>query len=136
MLRREVGLDMVQEEGKDICPTPSPPKPFSAKSLPLARPEAGEYEGYSFWSIPVAIWSGLRSPFHWAGTKWHNLTTRDLGKPTNIKPRSERKHLSQREDDEELKDALSPIFDEMKIHPSWKILEFIPGKSHPIIRAD
>ena len=138
MLRREVGLDMDQEMGKDVVPTLSPPDPLppSGDCSALARPSKGEFEGYSFRRFPVAIISGLTSPFRWVGRGLHKLCTRDFGDDTDIPTRSERKVPSEIEANEERKDALSPIFDEMRIHPWWKVLEFLPCKFCPMASSE
>ena len=140
MLRREAGLDMIEEMGegggvdndKDIRPTWSPPNPLSPSDdhSALAMPKKGRFERVSFWSLILAavIW-GFFSPFRWAG---YNLR----GRYTPLTPRSEQKHLSEGEAEEEQKDALSPIYDQVKINPWWEILEFIPCKFCSMIRAD
>ena len=126
MLKSEIGLDME----KDICPTWSPPvpRPPSGDHSALTKPGKDEFEGFSFRRIPAAVISALGSPFRWARSTLQSLTTRDFSESTDVLPRAERKPRSDGEAMEELEDALSPIFDEMKIHPVWKVLEFVPCK--------
>ena len=119
MLKHEAGLDMDQEMGKDIGPTLSPPDPLlpSGDNSALARPEKGKSDGHPPWSTPAAIWSGLRSPFRWAGNKLHNLYRHYFCESTDITPQSEQKDRPKGEAHEEHNDALSPIVDRVKIDP-------------------
>ena len=134
MLKSEIGLDME----KDIYPTWCPPDPLppSGDYSALTRPGKDALGGFSFRRIPVAVISALGSPFRWAENTLQSLTTRDFSESTDVLPRAERKPRSDDEAEEELKDALSPIFDQMKIHPVWKVLELVPCKFCSIIRAD
>lgn len=86
MLRCMVGLDMEQEMGKEISPTPSPPDPLppSGDNLALARPLKGKFEGYSFQRILVAVISWLSSPFCWAEKKLYNLCICNFGGSVGI----------------------------------------------------
>ena len=59
----------------------------------------------------------------------------NFSKSINIPLQSDLIKTSGREAHEEAKDAISPIFDEMKVHPLWKVLEFIPCEFCPIIQV-
>ena len=122
--KHKVGFDMKQEMGEGIGPTLSPHDllPPSGNNSALVKPENGEFEGYSFWRIPATIILGLSSPFCWAGNKLHNLFT------SISELASKQKVCSEGEAKEDHKDVLSPIYNQMKMHFLWKILDFIPCK--------
>jgi hypothetical protein len=130
MLRHEVGLDMDKDKqtDEDICPTSCPPEPLPpvGKHSALTAPRRNEHAGFSLKTIPRAVASTLVSPFSWAAKKLRGLCVRDLCDHKNVEARSKRKGRSKEEAKEERKDALSPIFDEMKIHPFWKFFEIVP----------
>ena len=120
MLKHEVGLDI---DG-DIGPTFTIPKPLSPGPLHLRRPSGAELEGFSFRRILV----GLGSPFQWAEGKLLSLRLHDSKKLERRGP------VSLGEPREELNDALSPIVDQIKVNPGWKIVEWIPCKFSPPTR--
>ena len=128
MLKHEVGLDIVG----DIDPTFTIPKPLSPGPLHLRRPSGAELEGFSFGRILIAIISGLGCPFHWAEGKLLSLRLHDSKKPVRALEKLERRGpVSLGEPREELNDALSPIVDQIKVNPGWKIVEWIPCKFSP-----
>ena len=141
MLQHEVGLDIVDtrtlqhEAGLDIVkgrigPTLKPPKRRSPGVLHLRRLNGAELEGFSFRHIPVAIVSGLVFPIRWVGGKLSNLRIRSSKKYKHIHEPPDPVFLG--ESREELIDTLSPIVDQIGMHPGWNIIEWIPCKLPPI----
>ena len=74
--------------------------------------------------------SELSSVSLWVRGKLLSLRLRNSKKPkgTPQKP----KHVSSKESDEDLNDALSPIVDQIKMHPAWNIIEWMPCKLSPL----
>jgi len=143
MLQHEVGLDIVDtrtlqhEAGLDIVkgrigPTPKPPKRLPPGVLHLRRPDGAELEGFSFRHIPVAVVSGLAFPIRWAVGKLSNLRIRSSKEYKHIPEPPDPVSLG--ESREELIDTLSPIVDQIGMHPGWNIVEWIPCKLPPLTR--
>ena len=121
MLKHEVGLD--------IDNISEAPKPLSPATLHLAAPDAAGLQGFSLRRLPIAIISTLGSPFRWVGSKFSNLRLRAPPKlPFTLE---QQKFVSDGEAQEELDDALSPIYDQMKKHTYWRVMEWIPCESPP-----
>ena len=121
MLRHELGLDM---EG-GIRPTRLPP----GRLPPTFLDDSSDSKG-SFRKILAAIFQGLKAPFHRAKQKLQNFFTRETYEP--VTSRFGRTECpSGLEAEEEREDALSPIFDMMRIQPFWKIFEVFPCKFCP-----
>jgi hypothetical protein len=116
MLKHEVGLDI----GSIL----QAPHPLSPESHHLDKPGSTEMKGFSLAHLPIAILSTCATPFRWAWGKAKNLR---LHKPPRVafSPDLPR-FVYEGEDQEELKDALSPIYDQLDAHMSWKIMEWIP----------
>jgi len=125
MLRDEVGLDI--DEG--IGPTATVPKQLSPGAL--RKPSGGELEGFSPSHIPDAVISELSSPSRWIQGKLSSLRSHKFKKHKDTSKRP--KHISSKESEEDLNDALSPIVDQIKMHPVWNIVEWIPCKLSPIM---
>ena len=125
MLKNEVGLD--------IDPISKAPTPLPPGVLHLRKPNGAELEGFSLRHIPVAVISGLGSPFRWVRGKILNLRVHDSKKYRRTLEKFERNRpITQGEPREELNDALSPIVDQIKIHPGWNVIEWIPCKLSPL----
>ena len=124
MLRDDVGLDI--DEG--IGPTAVVPKRLSPGVL--RKPTGGELEGFSPRHIPDAIMSELSSPSRWIQGKLSSLRLHNSKKPKHTSQRP--KHVSSKESDEDINDALSPIVDQIKMHPAWNIIEWMPCKLSPL----
>jgi len=124
MLRDEVGLDI--DEG--ICPTATVPKQLSPGAL--RKPSGGELEGFSSSHIPDAVISELSSPSCWVQGKLSSLRSHKFKKPKDTYKRP--KHVSSKESEEDLNDALSPIVDQIKMHPAWNIVEWAPCELSPL----
>ena len=122
---------------KGIGPTLSSPDllPPSGDNLALFRPLKGEFKGYSSWRT-LAIISLPSSSFCWVGNELHNVYMYMFGESMDITLGSRRKVPSEREAIEECKDALSPISNEMRIHPWWKVLGFLPCKFYPMVSSE
>ena len=119
MLRDEVGLDI--DEG--IGPTAAVPKQLSPGVL--HKSSGGELGGFSPCYIPAADISGFGSPSRWARGKLSSFRLRNSKKP---KATPEQPEPPEPESQEELKDVLSPIVDQIKMHPAWNIVEWMPCK--------
>ncbi|KAF9645435.1 hypothetical protein BDM02DRAFT_3101283 [Thelephora ganbajun] len=118
MLKHEVGLDV---DSIFKAPNPLPPA-----TLHLAGPDSTELEGFSLRHIPVVIISGLGSPFRWIWGKLSHLRLRRS--PQVIFSLEQSRFVSEGEAQEELNDALSPIYDQLEKHTYWKVMEWIPCK--------
>lgn len=121
MLKHEVGLDI-----ENIFKAP---KALSPETHHLVKPGSGELKGFTLSRIPIAIFSGLTSPFRWVGVKAKHL----------LRPKPSDAALSfdlpqfeyEGEAREELKDALSPIYDQLPLHWYWRLMEWIPCECPP-----
>jgi hypothetical protein len=105
MLRHEVGLDI-----ESIYETPEP-LPFS--DCRLSVPDSTKIEGSS-------LTSALASPFRWVWSKLPQIRSPAPPPPFKFQHGWEFEGEAQ----EELDDALSPIYDQLKEHAGWQILEF------------
>jgi hypothetical protein len=117
---------LMHEVGLDIDSILQAPPSLSPTSLHLAGPD-NELEGFSFRRIPVAIISGISSPFRWA--KLPRLRSR--ASPQVVFTLEQARFVSEGEAKEELADALSPIYDQLDKHTYWKLMEWIPCKFSP-----
>ena len=118
MLQNKVGLD--------ISSIPKAPEALPFTTLHLTKPDCTELQGFSFSHIPATIISALRSPFRLV---WRIL--QDLRNPPQpgIPLGPSRKNFTfDGEAEEELADALSPVYDQLEKHTYWKIMEWIPCK--------
>jgi len=122
MLKHEVGLDV--DSILDV-PAPLPPA-----TLHLADPDGAELEGFSLRHIPIAIISGLGSPFRWIWGKLSHLRFRNSPQVV-ISFEQQDKFISKGEAQEELDDALSPVYDQLDKHTYWKVMEWTPCKLPP-----
>jgi len=116
MLKHEVGLDT-----DSIFDAPEALVP---STITLVGPNGGELEGFSLRHIPVAIISGLGAPFRWVWGKLSSLRLHNTPKPP-FSLEHER-FVYKGEDQEELNDALSPVYDQLNKHTYWKVMEWIP----------
>ena len=116
MLKHEVGLD--------INSIFEAPKPLSPATLRLAGPDGAELKGFSFRNVPVAIISALGSPFRWIWGKLSHL--RRQSSPKVVFTLEQERFIYEGEAQEELNDALSPVYDQLKKHTYWKVMEWIP----------
>ena len=121
MLKHEVGLDT---DTIDKAPEALEPTSHS-----LAGPDATEIQGFSLRHIPVALISAIGSPFRWVWGKLSDLVLHRS--PTVVFTLEQERFVSQGEAQEELNDALSPIYDQLKKHTYWKVMEWIPCKLSP-----
>ena len=118
MLKNKVGLDIESD--------PKAPEALLPTTHKLTKPDSTEPRGFSSSDIQTAIISARRPPFL---RVWQRLL--DLCNPpqAEIPPGSIFTFNSEAE--EELYDALSPVYDELKKHTRWKIMEWIPCKLSP-----
>lgn len=116
MLKHEVGLD--------IDSIFHAPEALSPATLHLAGPDAAELKGFSFRNIPIAIITAAGAPFRWTWGKLSGLRIRSS--PRVVFTLEQERFVSEGEAKEELDDALSPIYDQLKKHTYWKIMEWIP----------
>jgi len=132
MLKNEVGLDIDFDLG---MPVPVHKPALKPDVLHLRRPINAELGKYSLRHIPAVIVSGLGSPFRWAQNQVSKLRIHDSKKFTGALRELERKKpITKGEPHEELNDALSPIFDQIEIHPWWNVIEWLPCKLSPLTR--
>ena len=131
MLRHDAGLNMDNDIGPDPAPDPRLPE---GEHSALATPPDATTEGFSFRNIQNAAISGLESPFLRARDKLRSFYKRESSEPSDTPPKP-RRH-SEEEAKEELKDALSPIYDQMKLQAGWKLFEIFSCKFSPITRPD
>ena len=121
MLEHEVGLDIGSDSVFEA------PQPLSPVTLHLAGPDAAELnKGFALRKIPVAIISTLGSPFRWFWGKLSHLRLHSA--PKVAFSLDQQKFISEGEAREELDDALSPVYDQLKTHTYWKVMEWIPCK--------
>lgn len=123
MLKNEVGFDIesTSEAQRSISAVP---EALPSSNVCLAPPQpADEPKGLSF---PKAILYGLSSPFLWV---WGSLSDLRVQRPLQVrikKTKSRRAFTHSSEAQEELADATSPIYDQLKKKIRWKIMEYIP----------
>ncbi|KAF9786823.1 hypothetical protein BJ322DRAFT_1052259 [Thelephora terrestris] len=119
MLNHEVGLDT-----DSIF---NAPNPLSPETHHLDKPAANQIRGFTLSRVPVAIFSGLSAPFRWLGGKVKNLRLR---RPPRVvfSPSLELPRFKYEGSEalEELRDALSPVYDQLDLHWYWKVMEWIP----------
>ncbi|KAF9644019.1 hypothetical protein BDM02DRAFT_3122619 [Thelephora ganbajun] len=108
MLKHEVGLD--------IDSILEAPQPLPSATLHLARHKP---EGSFLRDIQVATTPALGSPVR---RIWDMLSRAVFSQDT--RPLEE--FASKGESQEELHDALSPIYDQLKEHTGWKVVDWIP----------
>jgi hypothetical protein len=125
MLKHEVGLDV---DSLDKAPSPLAPEAHH-----LDKAKSVELKGFKFSSIPRGIFSGLSFPFRWVGGKLSNLRLHKS--PHVVFSLDLPRFVYEGEAEEELKDALSPIYDQLKVHWYWTMMEWIPCESPPPTRA-
>ena len=143
MLKHEIGLDIEKDLDKglnkdldkDTDHTFAAPEPLLPGVSHLRRPSGAELEGFSFSHIPVAVISGLGSPFIWAWGQLSNLRLHNSKQFKRALEELERNRpISLGEPREELNDALSPIVDQINMHPGWNLIEWTPCKLSPLTR--
>jgi hypothetical protein len=117
MLKHETGLDI--ESTFDV------PRPLLPETFHLIGPDGTELEGFSLRQIPATIISALGSPFRWTHGK---LSQFRLHRPPRVVS-SQQRPVSDGEAREEFDDARSPIYDQLKMHTKWKVMEYLPCKS-------
>ena len=117
MLRRELGLDM--EEGSR--PTRQPPRGYSTFA-------GSNSKGSFLRKVPDTVVRGLGAPFRRVKKKLRKFYTRDLDEPPITSRFGRTGYPSGVEAEEERMDALSPIFDMIKVQPFWRIFEVSPCK--------
>lgn len=117
---------LMHEVGLDIKSIDEAPLPLSPESHHLDRPNSTEIRGFTPARIPMAVISTLGSPFRWV---WGKLGGLRLHKGPKVVfslesdlPRFE----YEGEALEELKDALSPIYDQLHKHWYWQVMEWMP----------
>lgn len=116
MLKHEIGLDV---DSILQAPNPLPPQTHQ-----LDLPGDNQLKGFSLIYLPVTILSTLGTPFRWLWGKTKNLRFR---RPPRVAFSPELpRFIYEGEDLEELRDALSPIYDQLGAHMYWKVMEWIP----------
>jgi hypothetical protein len=129
-------LMLKQKVGLDIDTNPAAPGPLSSDAHHLAKPDDTKLQGSSLLCLPATIISALvfslfrllavivvsvlGSPFRWIWGKLSQLLSHHL---TNGSFEGEAQ--------EELDDALCPIYDQLDEHIYWKVMEWIPCKLPP-----
>ena len=116
MLNHEIGLDI-----NSIFKAPDPMAP---ETHHLDTPGTGQIRGFSFLKVPVAVFSGLSLPFRWTWGKLKGLRLRRS--PQIAFSIDVERFKYEGEAQEELKDALSPVYDQLKVHWYWTLMEWIP----------
>jgi hypothetical protein len=111
MLKHEVGLDV-----DNILQPPPRIKPVD---IPIAKPEP---ESRVF--ILKSIWSIICTPFVWVWSALKKL--RVSAKPPVVFVSEESRFVYEGEAEEELHDALSPVYDQIPLHWYWRLMEWIP----------
>lgn len=120
MLKHECGMDI---ESIFKAPNSLPPE-----NRQLVKPGVGQIKGFSFARVPLAILKGISLPFRWVWTKLLHLRIQKSAVPFSLDlPGFE----YEGEPHEELKDALSPIYDQLDAHWYWKLMEWLPCELHP-----
>ena len=110
MLKHVVGLDLES--------IPKAPSPLSGETHHLTSPDpTSQLTGTS-------ITSTLSSPFRWVRD---SLSRKPSQTDEQAKP-----FVFEGEAQEELEDALSPIYDQLKAHTYWKVMEYIPCELTPL----
>ena len=114
MLKHEVGLNI---DSLFVAPERLP-----SATRQLERPKSD----FSIRKVPKTIASAVSSPFRWI---WRKIRIQ----PTSVAARKKDCHrwVSKGEDREDLNDALSPIYDQLKIDVYWWIPEWFPCKLPP-----
>lgn len=122
------------EAGMDIGSLSKPPNPLSPENLHLTRPGDGKIKGFSFTRIPIAVASGVALPFRWV---WGKLEHLHLKKSPNVVFDFDVTRFKyEGEPQEELKDALSPIYDQLDAHWYWTLMEWMPCESFLPVSGD
>ena len=120
MLKNKVGLE--------YKPNHKASKALPSTTRRLTRPDSTELQGFSASDIPATVISALGSPFR---RVWRSLPgPRNLPQAAIPCP-SKPIFIFEGEAEEELADALSPVYDQLKKHTYWKIMEWIPCKLSP-----
>jgi len=118
MLREEVGLDIDSISDK-------PPLRLEGKHLDLTPPDGSELKGFSLSTVPVAVGSAIISPFRWTWRKVSHLFSKNPPKvPFTLENTKRLSYAGEAQ--EELEDALTPIYDQLNKHTYWKVMEWIP----------
>jgi hypothetical protein len=130
MLKHEVGFDVDAPDG--LVKTPSPLAP---ESHHLDWPGDTALKGFTLSRVPLAILSGLATPLVWVGKKLSKLR---YNKPPETQYKFttavSKFQFEGSEAREELRDALSPIFDQLDMHWYWKVMEWLPCESFTVFR--
>ena len=104
MLKHQVGLDICSD------PTFKTPEPLLSDAHYLTRPKSDD---------GISLWRTLASPFRWIRDKLSHTSTSESIFDQN-------RFVFKGESQEELKDALSPIYDQLEMHTYWKVMERVP----------
>ena len=115
MLKNKVGLDI-----DSILEAPKRLSPSETDCLAEPDPET-ELQGSPFNHILVTV---LGYPFRWIWQRLPSLLVRESSQAERSRPN----FTSRSEAEEELADTLSPVYDQLKKHTYWKIMEWIPCK--------
>ena len=127
MLKNEVGLDI---DPAFKIPVPIHKPALEPGFLHLRRPSDAELGKLSLRHIPAAV----VSPFRWVQGQVSKLRIHNSKKFVRaLRELERRKPTTIGEPHEELNDTLSPVFDQIKIHPWWNIIEWLPCKLSPLI---
>jgi len=122
MLKHEVGFDVDSPDSLVKAPSPLAPE-----SHHLDWPGDTGLKGFTLSRVPLAILSGIATPFAWVGKKLSKLR---YHKPPETRYKFttavSKFQYEGSEAREELKDALSPIFDQLDMHWYWKVMEWLP----------
>ena len=130
MLMHEVGLDI---NSLSTAPDPLPPE---IRQLGIPGDSFLSFlRRFSSLHIPSAILRGLNLPFRWVKSEFLNLLYYTPPEFEFAFTSAAGLFQYKGEAEEELKDALSPIYDQLNLHWYWKVMEWIPCESLPLARV-
>jgi hypothetical protein len=120
---------MLKFLGLDIDHIDKAPAPILPQGKPLRKRGPEELPGFR---IHKAIASGLQSPFLWGWDKMKNLVIPKPKTKTQDSPHNTPvQYIGEAQ--QELDDALSPIYDQLELHLYWKVMEWFPCESPPLL---
>jgi len=121
MLKHEVGLD-VGPDFDSLLDVPARLKPTPATRIQLRGKPLGSK------SFLKSTWSLISAPFIWFWSLFSKLHSklRVPSHPNIPPPPEESRFIFEGEAEEELHDALSPVYDQMPLHLYWRIMEWLP----------
>ena len=129
MLMHEVGLDI---KSLSTAPDPLPPE---IRQLDIPGTSFFFLSRFSLLRVTSVILRGLSLPFRWVKSELLNLLYYTPPEFEFAFTSAAGLFRYKGEAEEELKDALSPIYDQLKLHWYWKVMEWVPCESLPLARV-